>query len=60
MAPAALESASLRSQVEQLERELLTRALHDCKDNHSRAARQLGLSRYGLLKKLKRYGLQRT
>jgi len=47
----------LRPQVESLERELLGRALEATGGNQSRAAKLLGLSRFGLQKKLKRYGM---
>ncbi len=46
---------SLRDQVEHLEQELIQRALAQVRGNHTQAARQLGLSRFGLLKKLRRY-----
>jgi len=48
---------ALRPQVESLERTLLTRALEATGGNQSQAAKLLGLSRYGLQKKLKRYGM---
>jgi transcriptional regulator with GAF, ATPase, and Fis domain len=54
----------LRTRVEHLERELLDRALKQTAGNQTQAARLLGLSRFGLLKKLRRYeaaaGIDRT
>lgn len=49
---------SLDEQVRQLEVSLLTQALLESQGNRSQAARVLGLSRQGLLKKIERYGLQ--
>ncbi|MEK6608960.1 MAG: sigma 54-interacting transcriptional regulator [Myxococcota bacterium] len=46
----------LRSRVDALERDLIGRALGRTEGNQSRAAILLGLSRYGLQKKLKRIG----
>jgi transcriptional regulator with GAF, ATPase, and Fis domain len=53
----ASEDLDLRSQVERLERRLLRRALREARGNQSKASRLLGLSRFGLQKKLRRYGL---
>lgn len=50
--------SSLDDQVRQLEIRLLSDALTAHQGNRSQAARQLGLSRQGLLKKIERYGLQ--
>lgn len=49
--------SSLDDQVRQLEIRLLSEALTAHQGNRSQAARQLGLSRQGLLKKIERYGL---
>jgi Nif-specific regulatory protein len=54
---AALEGGSLKDQVEDLERRLIRDALARTEQNQLRAARLLGLSRQGLIKKMKRYGL---
>ncbi len=57
---AALDSPddlSLKRRVERLERTLLREALHRAGGNQSQAARLLGMSRFGLQKKLRRYGL---
>ncbi|HUS63006.1 MAG TPA: sigma 54-interacting transcriptional regulator [Kofleriaceae bacterium] len=48
---------ALKKRVERLERTLLREALSRADGNQSQAARLLGLSRYGLQKKLKRYRL---
>lgn len=48
---------SLEEQVRHLEISLLMNALQQCQGNRSQAARLLGLSRQGLLKKIERYGL---
>jgi len=50
--------SSLDDQVRALEVRLLTEALLTHQGNRSQAARALGLSRQGLLKKIERYGLQ--
>jgi two-component system NtrC family response regulator len=47
-------SRSLPAAVEQLERRLIEEALGESKGNKQRAAQTLGLSRQGLIKKLKR------
>jgi transcriptional regulator with PAS, ATPase and Fis domain len=47
----------LKRAVEGLERELIERALREFKGNQSRAAIALGLSRFGLQKKMKRLAL---
>ena len=54
------DDINLKARVEHLERELIQRALQRTGGNNTRAARLLGLSRYGLLKKLQRYGLTET
>ncbi|MCA9657295.1 MAG: sigma 54-interacting transcriptional regulator, partial [Myxococcales bacterium] len=48
------DDLELRPRLERLERELIGRALERCDNNQTRAAELLGLSRYGLQKKLKR------
>ncbi|HXU71521.1 MAG TPA: sigma 54-interacting transcriptional regulator [Polyangia bacterium] len=55
---AAVESPddlTLKHRVERLERTLLREALHRSAGNQTQAARLLGLSRFGLQKKLRRY-----
>ncbi|MBI5486595.1 MAG: sigma 54-interacting transcriptional regulator, partial [Deltaproteobacteria bacterium] len=53
-ARACPESLDLKAEVEVLERTLIERALEQAQGNRTRAARLLGLSRFGLLKKLQR------
>jgi Nif-specific regulatory protein len=48
---------NLKDRVEALERTLIVDALKACGGNQTKAADLLGLSRYGLAKKIKRYGL---
>ena len=48
---------SLPAAIEQFERQLIEQALRDCGGTKQRAAQRLGLSRQGLIKKLKRYGI---
>ena len=48
----------LKAQVERLEKGLLREALTRFEGNQTRAAEALGLSRFGLQKKLQRYGLR--
>lgn len=50
-------SRSLKMAVEQLERRMIREALAQSKGNQARAAKMLALSRQGLIKKLKRYGM---
>ena len=57
---AVLHEAPLASAVGHLEESLLKRTLAQTNWNKSHAARRLGLSRQGLLKKIKRYGIQRN
>jgi transcriptional regulator with PAS, ATPase and Fis domain len=54
-----LHDAPLAHAVSHLEVSLLTRALTQSNWNKSKTARALGLSRQGLLKKIKRYGISR-
>ena len=49
------DNLALRPRVERLERSLLREALGRHAGNQTRAAEALGLSRFGLQKKLKRY-----
>ena len=48
---------NLKTATEHLERKMIAEALQDAGNNHQNAARVLGLSRQGLLNKMKRYGL---
>jgi len=54
-----LHEAPLSSAVSHLEVNLLKKTLVRTNWNKSRSARELGLSRQGLLKKIKRYGIER-
>jgi serine/threonine-protein kinase PknK len=56
-AASAAGDLDLRSQVERLESTLIRRALREAAGNQSAAARSLGISRYGLIKKMKRLGI---
>ena len=56
---AVLHEAPLSSAVSHLEVNLLKKTLVRTNWNKSRSARELGLSRQGLLKKIKRYGIER-
>jgi len=47
----------LKEQVEKLEKALLIQKIDEYSGNKSKIARALGLSRYGLTKKMQRYGL---
>jgi DNA-binding NtrC family response regulator len=48
---------NLKLATQELEREMIAQALAHTANNQQRAARLLGLSRQGLINKLKRYGL---
>ncbi|MGH7269051.1 MAG: sigma-54 interaction domain-containing protein, partial [Polyangiaceae bacterium] len=58
--PAALAEAglNLRARVDALERSLLREALGKTRGNQTKAAKLLGLSRFGLQKMMKRLGIQ--
>ncbi len=51
---------SLKNAVEELERRLVAEALQRCRGNQVQAAKLMGLSRQGLIKKIARYGLKNT
>jgi two-component system response regulator HupR/HoxA len=53
------EGVTLKTTVESIEAQLVQQALQRHHWNHSRAARELGLSRVGLDNKIKRYGITR-
>jgi len=50
-------NGTLKQQVENLERSLLLQMIDEHSGNKSKIARALGLSRFGLTKKMQRYGL---
>ncbi|MFZ6658495.1 sigma-54-dependent transcriptional regulator [Undibacterium sp. TJN19] len=52
------ETGLLEAQVATLEKRLIVTALEDNDHNHTHAARQLGISRVGLLNKMRRHGLR--
>jgi len=52
------EGQTLKQQLESIEKTLLRRALDAHERNKTRTAKHLGLSRYGFLKKLDKYGLR--
>jgi len=52
------EGLTLKARMEILERRILQEALARAGNNKTRCAKELGLSRYGFLKKLDRYGLR--
>lgn len=54
---AIAEGRPLTEVLDAIEREVLARALADANGNRSEAARRLQLSRPGMLKKMKRYGI---
>jgi two-component system, NtrC family, response regulator HupR/HoxA len=56
----ALPGRTLKEKVEALEEKLVRDTLDRCGWNHSRAARELGLSRVGLANKVKRYAIERA
>jgi len=53
----APEAGSIRDAVADLERRSIEAALASCSGNKSRAAKQLGISRFALQRKLDKYGL---
>ncbi|HEV2445127.1 MAG TPA: sigma 54-interacting transcriptional regulator [Candidatus Sulfopaludibacter sp.] len=52
-----LKAQSLKKAVEELEQSMIREALKGTRDNQQQAARRLGLSRQGLINKMKRYGI---
>jgi DNA-binding NtrC family response regulator len=55
--PVAAPPASLKRAVEDLERQMIADVLRANANNQQKTAKALGLSRQGLINKLKRYGL---
>jgi Nif-specific regulatory protein len=49
---------SLKQRVEDLEQRLIVEALQNYRNNQKKAAKALGLSRQGLINKIKRYGIK--
>ena len=56
---AALSGTTLKAAVGELETRMISDALRRCRGNQLQAAKVLGLSRQGLIKKVKRYRLKR-
>jgi DNA-binding NtrC family response regulator len=56
-APLVPAASSLKQSVADLERQMILEALERCRHNQQRAARVLGLSRQGLIKKMNRYAI---
>lgn len=54
----SLRARSLKETVEKLEKELIREALQTSQQNQLKAASALRLSRQGLIKKMKRYGIK--
>jgi transcriptional regulator with GAF, ATPase, and Fis domain/TPR repeat protein len=54
-----LEKRSLKDAVEKLERQMIVSVLDELDWNQTQAAKKLGLSRQGLIKKMQRYQLER-
>src|ERR1700722_10417867 len=55
--PPASKPQSLKAAIEELERRMIHDAIESTRNNQQQAARLLGLSRQGLINKLKRYSL---
>lgn len=55
--PPVADTVSLRSQTSAAERDILLSALEECRGNKALAARQLGISRTSLYKKLRTFGI---
>jgi DNA-binding NtrC family response regulator len=53
----AFKEGSIQGQTSHLEKAMIEEALQACRGNRSKTAQKLGLSRRGLLNKIKRYGL---
>jgi len=53
-----MPTRSLKDAVEELEKHLILEALERCRENQRQTAKALGLSRWGLIKKMKRYGIK--
>jgi transcriptional regulator with PAS, ATPase and Fis domain len=56
--PQLLSAGSLKETVAALEKRLIVEALQARRHNQQQAAKMLGLSRQGLIKKMKRYGIK--
>jgi DNA-binding NtrC family response regulator len=56
--PPGLKQGTVQAVTDQMERSLVQKALEEFNGNRTRAAEKLGLSRRGLLNKIRRYGLE--
>jgi DNA-binding NtrC family response regulator len=56
--PRARTAPGVRQRVADLEREAVVEALTACGDNQTQAARQLGISRWALIRLMQKYGLK--
>jgi len=56
--PLNAKEGSVQAVTDRLERSLVQKALEEAGGNRTRAAEKLGLSRRGLLNKIRRYGLE--
>lgn len=52
-----MSTRTLQERVEEIERDTIIEALELCQNNQKQAAKLLGLSRQGLINKIKRYGI---
>jgi len=57
MAASPARSGKLKEALAQVEREMIAGALQRCSGNRTRAAQELGVSRWGLVQKIKTYGI---
>ena len=53
----AIPVSSVRMKVAEVERRAVEEALAECAGNQSRAARQLGMSRWALIRLMRKYGI---
>ena len=58
MAATSPGASDLKASVTELEKRMILGALREHRQNQQQAARSLGLSRQGLIKKMKRYGIK--
>ena len=56
-APRAAKAQSLKAAIEELEKRMIADALKETRNNQLQAAKRLGLSRQGLINKMKRYSI---
>ncbi len=56
--PTLTKETDLKTLLDRLEKGILMRVMEELKGNKTKVARKLGLSRFGLIKKLRRHGLE--